>query len=96
MVQAIREPRDWDTKVFVQVGTVAAAKEAIRQGVDVLVVQGTDAGGHQWAHGASLISLLPEVRDVLSAAQNTTTAILAAGGIVDGRGCVAALGLGEL
>ncbi|CAG8007791.1 unnamed protein product [Penicillium salamii] len=95
MVQAIREHRDWDTKVFVQVGTVAAAKEAIRQGVDVLVVQGTDAGGHQWAHGASLISLLPEVRDVLSAAQNTTTAILAAGGIVDGRGCVAALGLAD-
>ncbi|CAG8939238.1 unnamed protein product [Penicillium salamii] len=94
MVQAIREHRDWDTKVFVQVGTVAAAKEAIRQGVDVLVVQGTDAGGHQWAHGASLISLLPEVRDILSAAENMTTAILAAGGIVDGRGCVAALGLG--
>jgi ribosomal protein L30/L7E len=64
--------------------------------VDVLVIQGTDAGGHQWAQGASLISLLPEVRDLLSSAQNTTTAILAAGGIVDERGCVAALGLGRL
>ena len=94
LIQGIREDRDWDVKVFVQVGTVEAAKEAIRQEVDVLVVQGTDAGGHQWARGASLISLLPEVRDYLSTTQNTTTAILAAGGIVDGRGCVAALGLG--
>ncbi|KAJ6128403.1 hypothetical protein N7471_009620 [Penicillium samsonianum] len=97
MIQAIRkaqESSDWDIKIFVQIGTIKAAEEALQQGVDVLVVQGTDAGGHQWAQGASLISLLPEVRDLLSKAQNTSTAILAAGGIVDGRGCVAALGLG--
>ncbi|CAG8316991.1 unnamed protein product [Penicillium nalgiovense] len=97
IIQAIRRARessDWDIKVFVQVGTIKAAEEALRQRVDVLVVQGTDAGGHQWAQGASLISLLPEVRDLLSKTQNTGTAILAAGGIVDARGCVAALGLG--
>ncbi|KAJ5405594.1 hypothetical protein N7465_006878 [Penicillium sp. CMV-2018d] len=93
-IQKARESSDWDTKIFVQVGTIKAAEEALKQGVDVLVVQGTDAGGHQWAHGASLMSLLPEVRDLLSKARDTTTAILAAGGIVDGRGCVAALGLG--
>ena len=98
MIQAIRQAQeefDWDTKVFVQVGTIKAAEEAIKQGVDVLVVQGTDAGGHQWAQGASLVSLLPEVRDKLLNAQNRSIAVLAAGGIVDGRGCVAALGLGE-
>ncbi|KAJ5230197.1 hypothetical protein N7489_010905 [Penicillium chrysogenum] len=97
IIQAIRRAREsseWDIKVFVQVGTVKAAEEALRQGVDVLVVQGTDAGGHQWAQGASLISLLPEVRDLLSRTRSTDTAILAAGGIVDARGCVAALGLG--
>ncbi|KAJ5518476.1 Aldolase-type TIM barrel [Penicillium expansum] len=97
IIQAVREVRDgshWDIKIFVQVGNIKSAEEALRQRADVLVVQGTDAGGHQWAQGASLISLLPEVRDLLSKAQNTTTAILAAGGIVDGRGCVAALGLG--
>ncbi|KGO71095.1 Ribosomal protein L9/RNase H1, N-terminal [Penicillium italicum] len=97
IIQSIRRAQEtsgWDVKIFVQVGTIKAAEEAFQQGVDVLVVQGTDAGGHQWAQGASLISLLPEVRDLLSKAQNTTTAILAAGGIVDGRGCVAALGLG--
>jgi nitronate monooxygenase len=99
IIQAIRQAQeefDWDTKVFVQVGTIEAAVEAIKQGVDVLVVQGTDAGGHQWAQGASLISLLPEVRDKLLKTQNRSTAVLAAGGIVDGRGCVAALGLGEI
>jgi nitronate monooxygenase len=99
IIQAIRRAREsseWDIKVFVQVGTVKAAEEALRQGVDVLVVQGTDAGGHQWAQGASLISLLPEVRDLLSRTRSTDTAILAAGGIVDARGCVAALGLGWL
>ncbi|KAI1833775.1 hypothetical protein DTO006G1_478 [Penicillium roqueforti] len=97
IIQAIRkaqETADWDIRIFVQVGTIKAAEEALQQGVDALVVQGTDAGGHQWAQGASLISLLPEVRDLLSRTRNTSTAILAAGGIVDGRGCVAALGLG--
>ncbi|KAJ5317244.1 hypothetical protein PENANT_c045G05740 [Penicillium antarcticum] len=97
LIQAIRksqEESDWHTKVFVQVGTIRAAEEAIKQGVDVLVVQGTDAGGHQWAQGASLMSLLPEVRDILVKAGHQSIAVLAAGGIVDGRGCVAALGLG--
>lgn len=95
-IQKAQGSSDWDTKIFVQVGTIKAAEEALKQGVDVLVVQGADAGGHQWAQCASLISLLPEIRDLLSKAQDTTTAILAAGGIVDERGCVAALGLGGL
>ncbi|KAK0701468.1 FMN-dependent 2-nitropropane dioxygenase [Apiosordaria backusii] len=56
--------------VFYQVGTVKAVKEAVRDGADVVVAQGTDAGGHQ---------------EVL---------VVAAGGIVDGRGVVAALALG--
>lgn len=100
IIQAIRQAQEtyaWNVRVFVQVGTVQAAKEAIQQGVDVLVIQGTDAGGHQWAQGASLMSLLPEVRDVLAKTHNASqTAILAAGGIVDGRGCLAALSLGGL
>jgi nitronate monooxygenase len=93
LIRAIRRCRDWDVKLFVQVGTVRAAETAVGQGVDGLVVQGTDAGGHQWARGAGLISLVPEVRDLVNA-RNATTVVLAAGGIVDGRGCVAALGLG--
>ncbi|KAF3393889.1 hypothetical protein F1880_005483 [Penicillium rolfsii] len=98
LIEAIRTAQSkshWDVKIFVQVGTVQAAKEALKQGADVLVVQGVDAGGHQWAQGASLVSLLPEVRDVVAkSARSNEVAIMAAGGIVDGRGCVAALGLG--
>ncbi|EKV13012.1 2-nitropropane dioxygenase [Penicillium digitatum PHI26] len=99
LMQAVRGTQyssDWGTKITVHVGTIKSTVEALPQRMDVLVVQGTDAGRHQWAQGTSLISLLPEVRDLLSKFQNTTTAILAAGGIVDGRGCVAALGLGGL
>jgi len=98
LIAAIREAQaksDWEVKIFVQVGTVQAAKEAMNEGVDVLVVQGTDAGGHQWAQGAGLMSLLPEVRDA-KRAYSGDIAILGAGGIVNGRGCVAALGLGKI
>lgn len=99
MIDAIRKAQNkglWDVKIFVQVGTIQAAKRALTQGPDVLVVQGVDAGGHQWAQGASLMSLLPEVRDLVARdARADEVAILAAGGIVDGRGCAAALGLGK-
>ncbi|KAJ6096718.1 hypothetical protein N7486_007464 [Penicillium sp. IBT 16267x] len=98
LITGIRQARtksDWDVKIFVQTGTVQAAMEAVKQGADVVVVQGTDAGGHQWAQGASLVSLLPEICDALAeTGASSRTAVLAAGGIVDGRGCVAALGLG--
>lgn len=95
LIRGAQAKSDWDVKIFIQVGTVQAAKEAMSESVDVLVVQGTDAGGHQWAQGAGLMSLLPEVRDA-KRAYSGDIAILGAGGIVDGRGCVAALGLGKI
>lgn len=86
----------WNLKVFVQVGTVQAAREAVEDGCDVVVVQGGDAGGHQWAQGASLISLVPEVVDMLRDEFGVkTVSILAAGGVTDGRGIAASLALGE-
>lgn len=97
MIAAIRDARlksEWPVKVFVQVGTVQSAATAAEQGANVIVVQGTDAGGHQWARGASLLSLLPDVRGSLGDVYDV--ALLAAGGVVGGRGCVAALGLGGL
>ncbi|CAL5874602.1 uncharacterized protein PFLUO_LOCUS8899 [Penicillium psychrofluorescens] len=94
-ISKIQAKGDWVVKILVQVGTVQAARSAVEQGADAVVVQGTDAGGHQWAQGASLMSLLPEVRDAVAGDSNKKdVAIVAAGGIVDGRGCVAALGLG--
>lgn len=100
IISAIRHSREkegWDVKIFVQVGTMKVAKEAIEQGADVLVVQGGDAGGHQWGQGASIMALVPEVKESLrEIGKSTDVGVVAAGGIVDGKGCVAALGLGKL
>jgi nitronate monooxygenase len=86
-----------ETKVWVQVGSVREAVEAVRTvAPDVLVVQGTDAGGHGLAQGASLISLLPEVSDAVEAelGGKQGPVLVAAGGIADARGTSAALMLG--
>ncbi|GFF60166.1 nitronate monooxygenase [Aspergillus udagawae] len=86
---------DWGLKVIVQVGTVESAKEAIDDGADILSVQGSDAGGHQFKQGAGLITLLPDVSDMVRReypAKNIP--LLAAGGIMDGRGVAATLMLG--
>lgn len=87
--------REWGLRVVVQVGNVAAAREAARDGADVIVAQGVDAGGHQWASGAGIVSLVPEVVDMLrDEFPDREIAVWAAGGIADGRGVVASLALG--
>ena len=86
----------WGMKIFVQVGTLQSAREALQDGADVLVVQGGDAGGHQFAQGASVMTLVPEIADMLAEEEKSVTVpIIAAGGIMDGRGVAAALALGE-
>lgn len=82
--------------VFVQVGNVAAAREAAQDGADVLVTQGVDAGGHQFRQGSGIVSLIPEVRDMLDREfPGRNISIVAAGGIADGRGVAGALALGK-
>jgi nitronate monooxygenase len=71
-----------------QIQSTAMAREAAACGADVLVAQGTEAGGHGATRG--LISLVPEVIDVVG----TAVPVVAAGGIADGRGLAAALMLG--
>ena len=85
--------------MWVQIGSVADAVEAVRAvQPDVLVVQGTDAGGHGLAQGASLISLLPEIVDTIHSLATQeglpTPTIVAAGGISESRSAAAALTLG--
>lgn len=61
---------------------------------DVLVIQGADAGGHGLANSSSIITLLPECADTLQKEGFGHIPLIAAGGIVDGRGVAAALTLG--
>lgn len=83
------------TKIWVQIGTVGdALKVAKLCRPDVLVVQGADAGGHGLEQGASIVSLLPEAHDALHASGMHGISLVAAGGIVEGRGVAAALALG--
>jgi nitronate monooxygenase len=70
-----------------QVQDVEDARAARAAGADVVVAQGTEAGGHG-ARRATL-PLVPAVVDAVS-----PTPVLAAGGIVEGRGLAAALMLG--
>ncbi|CEL02019.1 hypothetical protein ASPCAL01594 [Aspergillus calidoustus] len=84
------------TRIWVQIGTVAEARSIAESSEkpDVIVVQGAEAGGHGRAHdGMGLISLLPEIADVL-AARGVDIPLVAAGGIADGRGAAAAIALG--
>lgn len=85
--------------MWVQVGSVKEALDVVKEvKPDALIVQGTDAGGHGLARGASLIPLLPEVIDAVESHSNKEGAespiILAAGGIVESRSAAAAFTLG--
>ncbi|SLM38875.1 2-nitropropane dioxygenase [Lasallia pustulata] len=93
--QQIREASGAKTKIWIQIETVADAVEISRLcKPDVLVVQGNDAGGHGLGRGAEIVSLLPEVADALKEQGLGYITLVAAGGIVEGRGTAACLALG--
>ncbi len=73
--------------VVQQVVTVRAAVEAAENGVDVIVAQGSEAGGNTGM--ISTLELVPLVVDAVR-----PVPVVAAGGIADGRGLAAALALG--
>jgi NAD(P)H-dependent flavin oxidoreductase YrpB (nitropropane dioxygenase family) len=75
-------------KVFHQIGSVAEAERAAAAGVDVIVAQGVEAGGHVRGE-VSTLALVPRVVDAVA-----PRPVAAAGGIADGRGVVAVLALG--
>ena len=74
-------------KVAALVGTSAQALKQVEAGVDVIVAQGTEAGGHTGE--VSTMVLVPEVVDAVH-----PVPVLAAGGIGSGRQAAAALALG--
>ena len=95
LAERVRQGSNGRTKIWIQVGSVADATEVAPQAKpDVLVVQGTDAGGHGLKTGAGIITLLPEVYDALKAQALHTIPLVAAGGIIEGRSLAAALLLG--
>ncbi len=88
-------PKEWTerlhqsgAKVWMQLSSVEAAEAAIAAGFDAIIVQGSEAGGHNRST-AGLFSLIPAVVQAVSPAP-----VIAAGGIADGRGVAAALALG--
>ncbi|CZR57942.1 related to FMN-dependent 2-nitropropane dioxygenase [Phialocephala subalpina] len=93
--EGIRQTTDGNTKIWIQVGTVAMALDIVKScKPDVLVIQGADAGGHGLAQSSSIISLLPECADALATEGFGNIPLIGAGGIMDGRGVAAALTLG--
>jgi nitronate monooxygenase len=75
--------------LIVQVTDLEEARRAVDVGADVIVAQGTEAGGHGARQGRSTLPFVPVVVDLAA-----PVPVLAAGGIGDGRGIAAALVLG--
>jgi nitronate monooxygenase len=84
--------RSSGARLICQVQNLDHTELALQVGADVLVAQGSEAGGHGYGHRTT-IALVPEIVDLI-AARGTRTPVLAAGGIADGRGLAAALMLG--
>jgi nitronate monooxygenase len=78
--------------VFCQIQEIAQLSSAIEAGAEVIVAQGSEAGGHGLDR-RSVMCLVPEVRDWLDL-HAPHVLLLAAGGIADGRGVAASLMLG--
>jgi nitronate monooxygenase len=70
------------------VGSAEEARRAVGSGVDVVVAQGWEAGGHVWSQVATL-PLVPAVVDAVA-----PVPVIAAGGIGDARGVAAVFALG--
>jgi len=86
-VWAIEEAHERGSLIVSLIGQPNHAERAIRAGADVLVAQGTDAGGHTGAIGT--FSLVPQIVEMAGGRP-----VLAAGGVATGRHLAAARALG--
>ena len=98
IANALGVPPDWmlemgkenDVKVAARLGTAQHAINQVKAGVDILVVSGTEAGGH--CGSVSTMVLIPEVYEAIQPYGDVP--ILAAGGIVTGKQMAAAMTMG--
>ena len=98
IANALGVPPDWmlqmgkdnDVKVAALLGTAQHAINQVKAGVDILVVSGTEAGGH--CGSVSTMVLIPEVYQAIQPYGDVP--ILAAGGIVTGKQMAGAMAMG--
>ena len=98
IANALGVPPDWmlkmgkdnDVKVAALLGTAQHAINQVKAGVDILVVSGTEAGGH--CGSVPTMVLIPEVHEAIQPYGDVP--ILAAGGIVTGKQMAAAMSMG--
>jgi nitronate monooxygenase len=92
-------------KVMAMVTTVEEAVSVVKGGVDIVVAQGSESGGHRSTFQFNMngkeevpmlgtLALVPQVVDAISSSSSSSIPVVAAGGIMDGRGLVASLALG--
>jgi nitronate monooxygenase len=114
LVEQIHSLSSSSSKIMSMVTTVQEAVDVARNGVDIIVAQGAEAGGHRSTFNIPLenetlpligtMTLVPQIVDALSRIEDNkiqgekeeayNIPVIAAGGIADGRGLVAALALG--
>jgi len=84
----VNQVHDAGGLVMHTVGSVEEARRAAGSGVDIIVAQGWEAGGHVWS-GVATLPLVPAVVDAVA-----PVPVIAAGGIGDARGVAAVIALG--
>ncbi len=88
--QLVNRIHQFDAQVGVQVGTVDGAKQALDDGVDFIICQGVEAGGHVQST-TPLSELLPKVVEIAR-----SVPVVAAGGLTNGKDLAWALGRGAM
>jgi enoyl-[acyl-carrier protein] reductase II len=80
--------KDAGVKVLHAISTAGHANKAEEKGVDAVICEGYEGGGHKATTELTTMTMIPMVADMVK------ISIIAAGGIADSRGMVAALALG--